>query len=233
MVALDAGVRMNIGEDIDFDSVNRINSVLRLVNPNFSVSDAGDSLVFSDGTNLLPVSKAGRDPLAASIEDIEDLTWFVRLTIGEPFGAVLPNLFAEFGHTEVDSRVNSNVSQYIPGTLVPAVDDLPLKLDRSENYWKVGGNVHFNLPFDLQGYFEYHYLRMDRNDSLDFIDYNHVFRGNLAYFLTDHLAINLGATYYSRQFNGVIPFLYNEYTQTGFDHDYGVLHVGLSGIFGG
>lgn len=232
-VALDAGVRMNIGEDIDFDSVNRINSVLRLVNPNFSVSDAGDSLVFSDGTNLLPVSKAGRDPLAASIEDMEDLTWFVRLTIGEPFGPVLPNLFAEFGHTEVDSRVNSNVSQYIPGTLVPAVDDLPLKLDRSENYWKVGGSLHFNLPFDLQGYFEYHYLRMDRNDSLDFIDYNHVFRGNLAYFLTDHLAINLGATYYSRQFNGVIPFLYNEYTQTGFDHDYGVLHVGLSGVFGG
>jgi len=232
LVALDAGVRLNFGEDIHFDKIDRINSVLRLVNPDLSISDTGSDLVFSDGTNDLTVSKDGRDPLQASIEDLLDHTWFIRLTVGKPLGPVLPNLFAEYGHNEIDSRVTSNIAQYLPASISPAVGELPLKLDRSENYWKVGGNLHFNLPFDLQGYFEYHYLRMDRDNGLDFVDYNHVMKGNLAYFLTDYMAINLGATYYSRQFNGVIPFLYNEYTQSGFDHDYGVVHMGLSGIFG-
>lgn len=232
LVALDAGVRLNFGEDIHFDQIDRINSVLRLVNPDLSINDTGSDLVFSDGTNNYEVSKAGRDPLKASIEDLLDHTWFIRLTVGKPLGPVLPNLFAEYGHNEIDSRITSNIDQYLPASIFPAVSALPLELDRSENYWKVGCNLHFSLPFDLQGYLEYHYLRMDRDNGLDFVDYNHVVKGNLAYFLTDYLAINLGASYYSRQFNGVIPFLYNEYTQTGFDHDYAFVHMGLSGIFG-
>lgn len=231
-VALDAGVRLDFGEDIRFGNIKRINSIIRRIDPELSVDDIDSHLVFTRGDDQLFVTKTGRDPLEVSVEDMEDHTLFIRLNAGAPFGPVFPNLFAEVGRSEIDSRVTSNVAQYIPVSFATAVDDLPLSLDRTENYWKVGGDLLVALPFGLQGNLEYYYLRLDRDESLDFVDYNHVLKGNLAYFLNDRIAINLGGTYYRRQFNGVIPFLYNKFTQTGFDHDYGVVHLGLSGILG-
>jgi hypothetical protein len=232
-VTLDAGARLDFGEDIDFDSIDRINSIVRRIDPELSVSDIGSHLVFSHGDEQLFVSKAGRDPLGIAVEDMRDHTLFIRLTAGAPFGPLFPNLFAEVGRSEIDTRVTGNVDQYVPEGFGAAVDDLPLRLDRNENYWKVGGDLLVALPFDLQANLAYYYQRMDRDASLDFVDYNHVVQGNLTWFLNDRVAVDLGGTYYRRQFNGVIPFLYNEFTQTGFDHDYGVVHLGLSGVFGG
>ncbi len=232
LLTLDGGLRFDKVQDRNFSDFEDIELLANRINPSFNVniSDIGSHFVFErNGLSVLTPRERGAPEIA--LEQMQDLTPYLRLSASMPVGRVLPSIFAEFGKSWVDSEISTNL-----GTLIPELtsSQFPLSenLDRDETYWKVGWGLSYAAPSGLTANLEYSYIQISREDSLDFIDDNHVLAAELGYFVTDSFAINLGGTYYRNLYNGVLPVLYNRFTQTGFDHDYGEAHAGVTFLFG-
>ena len=167
------------------------------------------------------------------MEDAHDITPYIRLTAGKFFANFFPNLYIEYGHSSISSKIDSTLTDYVPESLSENTLGFPIDLDRDEDYLKTGINLMVKLPLRIQVHLEYNYIRLFREDGLDYINYNHVFKADIDWFIKKWLVLNIGGVCYDRQFNGVIPFLYNEHTQTTFDHRYGMAHIGITCLFGG
>ncbi|BCR05401.1 hypothetical protein DESUT3_24700 [Desulfuromonas versatilis] len=231
LLVLDAGVRINKSNDESFTNISHINAWVKQVDPDFSVRETDSEYQFSDGSTVLSVPKAGNPRLEVALRDMQDVTAFLRLTLGSRLGNFWPNLYVEYGATSVRTELDSNLPELLPEEIRPLAEVFPVDEDRDEHYWKGGFDMQAALPLGLLGNLDYSYIRLSRSDDLSDFDDNHILSAELSYFLTDTLALHLGGTYYRRQFNGVIPFTYNRQSQSSFDNDYGVARLGLSGTW--
>lgn len=229
--SLDLGTRINLAGDQTIGSIAGIDSFVKRINRNYSVSQSPTHLIIGNGSGTAFFPKASTPPLQVSLEDLSDITPFLRASCGWTLGAWEPALFLELGRSWIDSRIDSNINSIVGTLLTTSAADFPLVLDRTETYAKTGFNLYGPGPFGTRGNLRYEYLRIDRSEELDAVKENHILKADLILPLTPRWALNLGATYYRRQFNGVIPFLYNRYTQTSFDHDYGTAHLGVVASF--
>lgn len=229
--AVDFGTRINRSGDQNIRSIAEIDLFVKRINRNYSVSQSPSHLIISNGPGTAFFPRANTPQLQVSVQDLFDITPFVRVTSGWSLGAWEPALFVELGRSWVDSSIDSNLNTIVGTTFASVAADFPLKLDREENYAKAGFNLHGPGPLGTLGNLRYEYLRLDRPSSLDAVNYNHILKADLVLPVTPVWALNLGATYYRRQLNGVIPFLYNRYTQSSYDHDYGTVHLGLVARF--
>ena len=237
-ITIDLGVNANIGRDTVFTSESSINQLIdRFTDENVSVVINDQYVWFHRETDsseiFLGVPREGKPDPEVSIEEMQDISPFIRLTAGEMFEYFFPNIFVEYGHTFIDSQIDSTLSAYFPDALEGRIPDLPIDLKREENYLKVGVNLLVKLPWNFMVGLEYNYLKLFRESNLDYLDYNQIVNADLYYRLTDRIALNVGGSYYERQLNGILPFLYNEYTQTTFDHKYGVVRFGVMILLGG
>jgi hypothetical protein len=148
---------------------------------------------------------------------------YIRLTGGEIFGNLFPNAYLEYGLTDIDATPNDDAG--IPG--------LTLGLDRTESYLEAGLCVLWKFPYTALLRTEYSYLRMIREDGLGGPASNHIFRADFNYFLTQRFILNASGVYYHRELNGVIPFLFNENTEGGFDRKAVELYLGFTLLFEG
>lgn len=226
-LAVDFGARINRSGDQSIRSIPEIDLLVKRINRNFSISQTPTHLVISNGPGTAFFPRANTPQLQVSVEDLSDFSPFVRGSCGWPLGAWEPALFVELGRSWIDTTIDSNLNQIIGTTFSTAEAEFPLQLDRVETYAKAGFNLYGPGPFGSRGNLRYEYLRLDRSAELDAVKENHILKADLVLPVTPHWALNLGATYYRRQLNGVIPFLYNRYTQSTYDHDYGTAHLGV------
>ncbi|MBN1932935.1 MAG: hypothetical protein JW786_15130 [Desulfobacterales bacterium] len=237
-LALDAGVRFNNAADLIYDEDNEINLMIGKFSSSGIRVRTDNSYVWfdkiSNGTTAsYGVLKNGRPGLKFTIEDMSDITPFIRLTAGKRYGIFSPNLFLEYGYTSIDSKLDSNVKDYLPEEISDKIPQLPIDLSRHENFLKAGFGFRADFPFKTTAMVEYNYIKLFRDSNLDYVDYNHVLKAEINYAVSRCLFLNIGGVYYYRQFNGIMPFLYNEYSQTSFDHQYGRAHIGFTLLFGG
>lgn len=225
--SVDVGARLNRTGDQTIRSVSEIDTFVKRINRNYSVSQSPTHLIIGNGSGTAFFPKANNPGLQVSVEDLSDLTPFVRGSCGWTLGSWEPTVFAEWGRSWIDARIDSNINSIVGNLLTTPAANFPLVLDRTETYLKGGFNLYGPGPFGTQGNLRYEYLRLDRSAGLDAVKENHILKADLILPLTPRWALNLGATYYRRQLNGVIPFLYNRYTQTSYDHDYGTAHLGV------
>ncbi len=225
--AVSAGGRLNRSGDETIRKVRDIDSYLKRIQPRYSLRETATHYLFSDGTFNVFASKTGRPPLQVSLEDMLDRNLFLRIIAGFNGAAISTNLFAEAGLTHIDSEISSNLPVFVPAEFQGEIEAFPIDLSRREHYWKAGLDVLIRGPYDLLANVNYAYLDMVRDDGLDYVDYNHIVRADISYPINRRFALNIGGVYFRRQFNGVIPYMYNRYTQTTFDHDYGYVQVGL------
>ncbi len=243
--SVDFGGRIDRARDRHITDLSQVNQLIRRLGPEFSevsvskVNDRGIDFVSidsGDGVALL-TPQAGLPDFEVSLTDVEDYSFFGRVILGRFFDGGGAHLFFEAGRSVIDTTIDSNIAlflpdeQFLPDSVNQGLAELPMDLDRDETYYKVGGNLQLQLPFGLLGNLKYEYLRLDRDKDLSFIDYNHIVTGDLIWPLGEHVALDLGATYLRRQFNGVIPFMYNTLSQTTFDHDYGFVNLGVVARF--
>ena len=233
-LAVEGGARGNWADDLSFTRVADIDRFVRRIDPETSISETASHVIISTGEGTVFVPKADKPPLDAELEAMHDLGFFLRLLLGAEVGPLRPSAFVEVGHTRIDSRIDSNVATFVGGSVAAALADrFPVDLDRSEEYLKGGVQLALTLFDRLTLQSAYEYLRLDRDSGLQGADDNHIVRADATWYFTPQVGLNIGGVYYRRQFNGVIPFLYNRYSRTTFDHDYGVLSLGLIGRWGG
>ena len=236
-LALDMGIRVNWASEMLYNDQNEINAIVQRMAPGTNVGIRIDqNFVWFDqdvnaGRISLGAPRRGRSDPQVSIGDLKDFSPYVRLTGGKIWGRFFPNLFIECGHTEISSNIDTTLTEYIPENFQDDLPRFPIELSRSENYIKTGMGLYIKLPFKTLFQFEYDHLKLYRGDNLGYMDDNNIIKSDISYFVTPALGFHLGGIYFERQLNGEVPFLYNKYTQTTFDHPYGYAHMGLTYFF--
>ncbi len=230
VVALDFGIKGDVGQNQRFNKINDINYYLHKFRSDVSI-DVDPSYVWFIKNYPDMIVKYGvprtEDP-NFSIKDMSDTTGFIRLTVGKAFEIVYPNLFLEYGRTKIDTEVDTNLKDMIPAGFQSKLPELPINLSRNESYLKAGLSVFIRTPFKTFTHLQYSYIRLQRGSGLGYINYNHIISGSIGYFISKNIILSTSLLYLHRQFNGVVPFMYNKYSQTTFDHRYGWAGMGLT-----
>ncbi len=73
----------------------------------------------------------------------------------------------------------------------------------------------------------YEYIRLFNRDVTNKNKNNHVFNLTLSKALSNRLLLFIGSKFYSHQYNGVIPYLYNEKTKNEFSQKFGYATFGF------
>ncbi len=229
--SIDIGLKGNSMDSKKIYNVDDINFYIKKHKPNAHIEvDKEENIIWfvkneEDGEKRAGVYNT-EDPYI-KIYDSHDITRYIRLTFGKAYYNFYPNVFLEYGKTDIYGKIDTNLKYYVPKEFEDVLPKLPVNLDRDEQYLKAGFNTYIRTPFNTLTFLEYYYITIDRDKGLGYEHSNHVVRAEINYFATRHFVFFIGGIYMHRQLNGIIPFLYNRYTQTSFDHKYGWAEAGL------
>jgi len=93
-------------------------------------------------------------------------------------------------------------------------------------------NINIGFSYLLEKYdfiyeFNYEYDKMFRDSDISYIDYNHIVNASIGMKVMKNALVYIGGRLMMEQFNSDIPYLYNRYTKTQFDHKYGFAKIGF------
>jgi hypothetical protein len=234
LFSIDIGLKGNIGKDRTFSNVDDINYYLHKFRPDIYIKiDPSYVWFVKEAADLtIEYGVPRREDPYFELKDLKDSTKFIRITLGKAFEFFYPNIFLEYGKTNINTKIDTNLKDIIPSSSIISgyknrLPELPIDLSRDESYWKGGFSIFLRTPFKTLTSVEYNYIKLNRDADLGYINYNHILKAKVDYFLRRNIILSIGGEYLHRQFNGVIPFMYNKYSQTTFDHRYGWVEVGV------
>jgi len=235
-VGVDIGFRGNKGKKVSMSSATDIQYYIDKLGKNITASETDNYLWLTKNYDNLSLSagfpKSSHPEI--SIDSMSDQTFYGRSSIAMAFETFTPSLYIEMGHTAISTTIDTNMDDIAGNNfkdLFTTYTDFPISLDRNENYASAGFNLAINTPFNTVLTTNYEYKKLFRENELGFLNTNHTLEMLLSYNVTSNLGVTIGGTYLYRQFNGNIPFLYNKYSQTSFDHPFGWCQVGINYIF--
>lgn len=185
-------------------------------------------IIKKDGVTTDTISGMSEKP-TLFIKDMSDSSLFVRILSEKKLNSkAYLSLFLQYTKTNIKTFVTAN--DELNEEAKAKGYNTQKNLDRDEDKVSIGTNISLewkNLVWELT----YTYSKIFKDSGLDYIDYNHVVQASIAKKVNKKLIIYLGSKLMYRQFNGEIPYLYNKYTQTTFDHKYGYVRFGLKYSF--
>ena len=234
-VSVDVGYTRDSLTDFYLRDTNAINEMIKRVLPN---EDA--KLLKSDGVTPFAnepfprakgyyarfnntTTKLNENPYV-SMEDTSDNSFYIRALTGFYSDHQITDFYTGYKYSKIKNTIST--TKEILDLAKQKGYDLHKVLDRDEGMAFLG----FNYSFDSGSFiyeFNYEYDRFFRDSNLGYINYNHIINANISYALNKNTLLSLGGKIMYRQFNGEIPYLYSEYTQTTFDHKYGYARFGI------
>lgn len=221
----EVGARGNHGSSLQVTEFNRLKILLNylLRDNNFSFDDGASHFIVTHEETTLFLDKSV-DPIGIDISGMQDVTSYGRLLYGFPLARPLrATFFVEGGKSWIDTEIKVSLHP----ELAQLVDLPQLNVARTETFLKSGIDLLAQGPWGTVWDLNWSYERLFREDDLNYVEYNQVLNADLLIPVHQSAAIRLGGSWYRRQFNGVVPFAYNQFTQTTFDHDYGTLRLGV------
>ncbi len=236
--AIKLGIKFNKTEDVFIDNMSAINFLLNKMSETDIEIRIGDEYLWVEKKTgadeiSIGISREGKPDPKISIESSKDFTSYFRIIAGKSYKKVLATFFAEFGISAIDTVIDSTFPLYIPDQYQDRLPDFPKDLSRDEKYFKTGAGIICMFTDKFYMGLNYNYLKILRDDNLSCIDDNHIVNADMWYLINKHVGLNLGGTFFQSQLNGVVPSLYNKYTKTTFDHNYGTVHFAVTFLFGG
>ncbi len=234
-VSFDIGYMRNSLDDFYLKDIKAINEMIKRVLPG---KDA--KLLYSDGVTPFSgepfartkgyysyfnhtMTKLAKDPYI-SITNTKDDSFFLRVLSGFNTDKKVFDMYTGYRYTKIKSTISS--TDEIVRLAKTKGYDLKKILDRDENMLFLGFNYSQNIKRFIYE-FNYEYDRFFRGSGLGYLNSNHIINASISYVLDKNTLLSLGGKIMYRQFNGVIPYLYNKYTQTTFDHKYGYMTFGI------
>lgn len=233
-VSLDIGFERNSLDDFYLRDLETINSLIHKILPNKSAE-----LRYSDGKTPFKgepkarkkgyyayfnhtTTKLKNSPYVA-LKKTNDNSIFFRLLTGFYKNNSLTDFYLGLKRTKINNLITT--TDEIKKLALDQGYNVEKNLDRFETMAFGGLNYSLNIGKFIYE-FNYEYEKFFRSKGLDYIDYNHIIRASISYIVNKKLFLNIGGKFMYRQFNGQIPYLYNKYTQTSFDHKYGYVSFG-------
>ena len=238
-LSCDLGMRYDSAGDIKADNSRSLIGVIES-HPNVEKAwlekyDGPQNYNWTLNVNLKDGTYEGIDlherPTLA-VKDMGDMSGYIRILIEHRFSnRFFLTGYTEGGYTRITSTagVNDELAEAAQAQGIETTENL----DRHERYVEVGSNIAIQIG-RVVGELRYAYRHFYRGDDLGYIKYNHIIDAVLQMPLgSKRLVGYIGGHFLYRQLNGEIPFLYNKYTQTSFDHRYGYAKFGLIYTFKG
>ncbi len=230
ILSLEIGFKGNIAEDLKMKNVDEMNYYIKKIDSNISL-EVNEKFIFLTKNypdSSVTIGFLKKEEPYFEMKEMKDSTKYFRATLGKTFEYFYPNIYLEYGYTRIDSKIDSNLTKLIPDKYQNLVPPMPVSLKRSEWFWKFGLSFFFRTPFKTLTSFDYSFTKIYRKSELSYINNNHILKGKIGYFISKRMIFSLQGSFFYRQLNGEIPFLYNKYTQTTFDHSYGWLTFGIT-----
>jgi hypothetical protein len=229
--SVDIGFIRNASSDISIKNPSSIKNMFNTIRPSLNGITINDDKLYYNETLLSNQidSKSGlRLNPTLRLTDLSDNSLFIRFVLGNRFSNALLNLYTGFKYSDIDTKIslhpkNSTNPSYANISSDFGNDD---DLSRDEKTIMAGINVTLESEnFIIEANYE-HSEAFSRGLSGD-NNHNNIFDINIANKTTDNLLIFLGAKAMLNQFNTIIPYLYNKYTDDSFHNKYSHLKLGF------
>lgn len=238
-VSIDIGYIQNKLDDFYLKDISSINAMIKRVLPNQNAS-----LIYADGVTTFPGEPFPRPkgyyakfnnttaPLSVSpyisMTQTQDDSFYVRALTGFYDQYQIFDVYIGYKQTTIKNKIST--TQEIQNIATSVGYNLTKILDRDEAMAFFGFNYARNVG-DFIYEFNYEYDKFYRDAGLDYVNFNHVINASVSYIIRKDLIASVGAKILYRQLNGEVPYLYNAYTQTTFDHKYGYATFGVQYSF--
>ena len=144
----------------------------------------------------------------SKMDDMSDSSLYVRLLAGSKIRSSILDFYLGFKYTTIDGRIDTTT------------------YDRNE----VALNTGLQYTLELGSFLieaGYEYLRLFSRDIDSGENSNHILNLTFSKAINTKLLLYLGSKLYLHQYNGVIPYLYNEKTKDRFDQKFGYATIGF------
>ena len=223
--SIDLGLTYNSADDLDLRSISLLNSMIQKIRPGTNIEFDGNGITYKDSA-LYIFDQNGFIVPFIKIANMSDLSFYLRTVGAIEFQNSALHLYAGIKTTSIDSKITlepSNVD--LIASALEEFGDINLKRDEKTIF------TGFNYAHSYNDFlFEagYEYLKIFGRDSkLNEINDNHIFKGAISKQIDDNFRVFIAGKAMLHQFNGVIPYLYNEYTKHKYDKKYGYAKVGF------
>lgn len=223
--SVDLGYVRNYANDINIKNISTLNSMVQKMRPGTKIQFDGQGIIYGNSA-LYIFDQNGIVVPSIKIADMSDSSFYARVLSGLEFENSVLDFYAGVKKTSIKSYVTLEPSDApIISAALQEFGNLDLKRDEKTIF---GG---FNYALSYKSFiFEggYEYLKIfGRSFKLNATDDNHIFNGAITKIVTDDFKVFIGGKAMLNQFNGVIPYLYNEYTKHRYDKKYGYAKVGF------
>jgi hypothetical protein len=144
----------------------------------------------------------------SKMDDMSDSSFYMRLLAG--------------------SKIMSSVLDFYLGLKFSAIDTTIDGVSHDRN--EIALNAGFQYTIELGSFLietGYEYIRLFSRDIDNGENSNHILNLTLSKVLSRDLLMFIGTKYYTKQYNGVIPYLYNEKSKNSFNQKFGYATLGL------
>ncbi len=144
----------------------------------------------------------------SNMDDLSDNSLYMRVLAGSKIKASILNFYLGLKYTNISTKL-----------------DL-LSYNRNETSLNLGFQYTLELgSFLFEGGYEY--IRLFNRSVQNIESSNNVFNLTLSYALSRKTLVFIGSKYYTNQYNGIIPYLYNEKTKNVFESKFGYANIGF------
>jgi opacity protein-like surface antigen len=174
--------------------------------------------------------------------DMEDRGFEVKLLASKTFGIVTPTVWLGFERYTADTRISTSIP------IASIRDNFDRTIETDEDVYSAGLGLGIRLWRRMPVFLSYRYLTVNKdvetdqpintsflarfsNPGQDDEDTNHVFTGNLLFWVTPRINLNLSGVVYTNHFLGIVPHFDNPFTNRFLENMYGYLGVGVGVVF--
>ncbi len=144
----------------------------------------------------------------SKMSDMSDNSFYIRLLAGSKIRASILDFYLGLKYTKIDTKL-----------------DL-ISHNRNETVLNMGFQYTLELgSFLFEGGYEY--IKRFNTSVQNIENSNNVFNLTLSHALSQEVLVFTGLKYYTNQYNGIIPYLYNEKTENVFDAKFGYANIGF------
>ncbi|NWF65836.1 MAG: hypothetical protein HXX81_00020 [Campylobacterales bacterium] len=226
-ISVDIGYNQNSAEQLNVTNDTLLNIMLQKIKPGTSAKISNGDLYKDDMKITLWNANGDKIIPALSIDDLKDSSWYIRLLFAKQFtNKSILDLYLGFKQTDIKSLIGIEPKNHSLLNDIIGQYKIP-NLNRDENTFFTGLNYSLEFFNGLIGEINYEYSTTNRADDIDYITENHTVDASISKPITKSFIAFIGGRAMYRQFSTDIPYLYNKYTQTTFDHKYGYAKIGL------
>lgn len=221
-VSFDIGAISNQLGDYYISDIDDINELSKRYYPekDYKLELSNNSLYAISGNNTTTLYY---NPWVG-LEDTNDMSFYCRAITGLNSKNKILDLYVGIKKTKINNKIVAN--QELVDVAASYDINIEKNLARDEIMYFTGVSGSYDGKiFGIE--YSYEYNKFKRDSGLDYVDYNHIIDVTLDYKYSKDLVFYTGGRAMYRQLNGQIPYLYNKYTQTTYDHKYGYARAGI------